>query len=126
VWGAQFADADYKVPLIFLAGLYLFLTMGELLLSPVGLSAMTKLAPPVLMATVMATWFLGGSASYALSAQIAKLTAAETFAGAVLDPAQALQTYVTTFQNVGWGAFALGAALALASPWLGKLAHKGE
>src|SRR5690606_21537316 len=58
VWGAQFADSEYKVPLIFLAGLYLFITIGELMLSPVGLSAMTKLAPPTLAATVMATWFL--------------------------------------------------------------------
>ena len=126
VWGAQFADADYKVPLAFLAGLYLLHTIGELMLSPVGLSAMTKLAPTTLAATVMATWFLGSSASSALGAQIAKLTAMETVGGAVLDPAQALQTYVTIFRNVGLGALALGAVLALSSPWLGKLAHKGE
>jgi len=45
--------------------------------------------------------------SSALGAQIAKLTAMETVGGAVLDPAQALQTYVTIFRNVGVGALAL-------------------
>tara|TARA_R110000782_G_scaffold268689_1_gene365476 strand:+ start:12800 stop:14563 length:1764 start_codon:yes stop_codon:yes gene_type:complete len=126
VFGAQFADADYKVPVIFLAGLYLLHTVGELLLSPVGLAAMSKLAPAHLAATLMATWFLGASASAALGAQVAKLTATQTVGGAVLDPAQALRTYTEIFEMVGIGALLVGVALALSSPWLGKLAHKGE
>ena len=45
VWGVQYADAEFKVPLIFLVGLYLLHTTGELFLSPDGLTAMTKLTP---------------------------------------------------------------------------------
>ena len=45
VWGAQFADDSFRVPLIFLVLLYLLHTTGELFLSPVGLSQMTKLSP---------------------------------------------------------------------------------
>ena len=56
-------------------------TTGELCLSPVGLSEMTKLAPRTLIATLMATWFLGTSGAQWVAAQIAKLTAA-----GVLDP----------------------------------------
>jgi POT family proton-dependent oligopeptide transporter len=124
VWGANFADENYRVPLIFLIILYMLHTTGELMLSPVGLSAMTKLAPAAIVSTMMATWFLSSSAAQALGAQIAKLTAAETVGGQVLDPAAALATYVQVFQTIGWGAVGLGVLLGVASFWLRKLAHK--
>jgi POT family proton-dependent oligopeptide transporter len=123
VWGAQFADAHYRVPLIFLVLLYLLHTTGELMLSPVGLSAMTKLAPAAIISTLMAVWFLSSSAAQALGAQIAKLTASETVGGQVLDPAAALTRYVEVFTQIGWLAVACGVVLGLLSPWLKKLAH---
>jgi POT family proton-dependent oligopeptide transporter len=126
VFGAAYADADAKVPVIFLALLYLLHTTGELCLSPVGLSAMTKLAPAPVLATVMATWFLSSSAAQALGAQIAKMTAQDTIGGRVLDAHAALATYVSVFQQIGWGAVAIGIVLAALSPWLKKLAHKGD
>ena len=125
VWGANFADESYRVPLVFLVLLYLLHTTGELCLSPVGLSAMTKLAPAAIVSTVMATWFLSSAGAQALGAQIAKLTAAETVGGQVLDPAAALRTYVEVFQMLGFGAIGLGVALGVGSIWLRKLAHKG-
>ncbi len=123
VWGAQYADADAQVPLMFLVLLYLLHTTGELFLSPVGLSAMTKLAPAAVVSTMMATWFLASSAAQALAAQIAKLTAQETVGGQVLDPQAALATYVNVFNQIGWGAVAVGVLLAIASPFLNRLAH---
>jgi POT family proton-dependent oligopeptide transporter len=68
---------------------------------------------------------LSSAGAQALGAQIAKLTAAETVGGQVLDPAAALATYVEVFQILGWGAVGLGVALGVASIWLRKLAHKG-
>ncbi|HVY90600.1 MAG TPA: oligopeptide:H+ symporter [Hyphomonadaceae bacterium] len=124
VWGAAYADADYKVPLIFLVVLYLFHTTGELCLSPVGLSAMTKLAPQAIAATMMATWYLGSSLAQMLQAQVAKLTAQETVGGQVLDPHKALDTYVSVFNQIGWIAVGIGVALGIASPFLNKLARK--
>jgi len=44
VWGAPLAGADFRVPLFLLALLYLLHTTGELFLSPVGLSEITKLS----------------------------------------------------------------------------------
>ncbi len=126
VWGAAYADASARVPLVFLVLLYLLHTTGELCLSPVGLSAMTKLAPAAVLSTMMATWFLSSSAAQALGAQIAKLTAAETVGGQVLDPQAALNTYVSVFQQIGIGAIVIGLALAAASPWLKRLAHAPE
>jgi POT family proton-dependent oligopeptide transporter len=123
VWGAQFADASARVPLVFLIMLYLLHTTGELFLSPVGLSAMTKLAPSAVVATIMATWFLASSIAQALAAQIAKLTAQETVGGQVLDPQAALATYIDVFQQIGWGAVAIGLVMAAFSPLLKRLAH---
>jgi POT family proton-dependent oligopeptide transporter len=123
VWGVQYADAEFKVPLIFLILLYLLHTTGELFLSPVGLSAMTKLTPAPIAATMMATWYLGSSIAQAVQAQITKLTAQETVGGQVLDPGLALKTYADVFTNVGLWGIGIGVALGIASPFLNKLAH---
>lgn len=126
VWGAQYANADFKVPLIFLVLLYLLHTTGELFLSPVGLSAMTKLTPAPIAATMMATWYLGSSVAQALQAQIAKLTAQETVGGQVLDPANALETYARVFTQIGIVGVAIGVAMGIMAPTLNRLAHVGE
>ncbi len=126
VWGIQFADEAFKVPLIFLILLYLLHTTGELFLSPVGLSAMTKLTPAPIAATMMATWYLGSSIAQAVQAQITKLTAQETVGGQVLDPELALKTYGEVFTNVGLWGIGIGIGLGIASPFLNKLQHLGE
>jgi POT family proton-dependent oligopeptide transporter len=123
VWGAKFADAGFRVPLIFLAVSYLLQTTGELCLSPVGLSEMTKLAPVAVFSTVMAVWFLASSWAQFLGGIVAKMTAQETVAGQVLDPQLALHTYGHVFGLIGlWGAGA-GVVMIVLSPWLKKWAH---
>jgi proton-dependent oligopeptide transporter, POT family len=123
VWGAQFADENFRVPLIFLVLAYLLHTTGELCISPVGLSQMTKLAPAAVVSTIMATWFLASSWAQWLGGIVAEMTAAETVAGQVLDPAKALATYVDVFQWIGEWGLGLGAGLILLSPILRYLAH---
>ena len=123
VLGSRFADAAFREPLVFLALAYVVQTTGELCLSPVGLSQMTKLSPPLLLSTVMATWFLASSWAQWLGGFVARLTAAETVAGRVLDPGKALATYVHVYGLAGWITFGLGVALAAASPILKRLAH---
>lgn len=122
VWGAQnFASPEFRVPMVFLVGMYFLHTTGELFLSPVGLSQMTKLSPPATVATIMATWFLGSAWAGYFAALVARLTAAQTVAGQVLDPAAALQTYIGVFTNVAmWGA-AIGVVILILSPFLGRL-----
>ena len=122
VWGAEnFASAEYRVPMIFLVGMYLLHTTGELFLSPVGLSQMTRLSPKATVATIMATWFLGSAWAGYFAALIARLTAAQTVAGQVLDPAAALHTYIGVFTNVAiWGA-GIGVVVLILSVFLGRL-----
>ena len=58
-YGAQHADARGMVGVEWLLAGYLLHTTGELCLSPVGLSMITRLSPAQLVSTVMGTWFSG-------------------------------------------------------------------
>ncbi|GIP40529.1 putative transporter YclF [Paenibacillus sp. J31TS4] len=57
---------------------YLIVVIGELCLSPVGLSATTKLAPAAFTAQTMSLWFLSNAAAQAINAQIVKFYTPET------------------------------------------------
>ncbi len=67
------AFASYQgntAPVYILSGVFVMQTVGELFLSPVGLSATTKLAPRAFASQAMALWFLGSAAGQALAAQL--------------------------------------------------------
>jgi POT family proton-dependent oligopeptide transporter len=123
ILGGTFAGPDFKAPLIFLAAAYLMQTTGEMCVSPVGLSQMTKLAPPALISTLMATWFLGTAGAQGVAGWIARLTAADTIGGEVLDPGKALATYSHVFGVIGLWGLGAGVVMLVVSPWLKKLAH---
>jgi POT family proton-dependent oligopeptide transporter len=57
VWGAQAFGLAAMTPVIFIFLYYLLATTGELCLSPVGLSAMNRLAPSYLASLIMGAWF---------------------------------------------------------------------
>jgi POT family proton-dependent oligopeptide transporter len=89
---------------------YLIHTFGELCLSPVGLSSVTKLAPPRFVGQLMGTWFLGSSLGNLLAGILAgtiKLDAAHP------RPAE--------FLSLLWMPLIAGAALLCAAPWIRKL-----
>ncbi|WP_107711319.1 peptide MFS transporter [Oceanicaulis sp.] len=123
VWGVQFAGDDYRVPLIFLAGAYLLHTTGELCLSPVGLSAITKLSPAAVVSTMMAGWFLSSAFAQYVAGIIATFTATDTVAGQVLDPERALNGYASVFGSIGLFAIILGVVFGVLSFWLKGLGH---
>jgi len=57
VWGAEAYGIAAMTPVIFVFLYYLLATTGELCLSPVGLSAMNRLAPSYLASLIMGAWF---------------------------------------------------------------------
>jgi proton-dependent oligopeptide transporter, POT family len=69
--GAQAATGGTRVGVSWLFMVYLIHTVAELCLSPVGLSAMTKLAPPKIVSLVMGIWFLGASVGNFMAGQAA-------------------------------------------------------
>jgi POT family proton-dependent oligopeptide transporter len=116
-WGENFA-VEGMVPVIFLILAYLLHTLGELCLSPVGLSLVTKLSPAALVGFVMGIWFLSSSVAHNVGKYIASETASDN-----LPAVQSLPEYTGVFYNVGL--FALGASVLLfaLTPILKKWMH---
>jgi proton-dependent oligopeptide transporter, POT family len=123
VWSQGMADSQFRLPLLVLGFTYLLHTTGELCLSPVGLSEITKLAPAVLVSTMLAVWFLAVSAAEYIGALIARLAGTSTAGGRVLDPAAALHTSLHVFQIIGWVAVAFGASFLLLAPLIKGWGH---
>ncbi|MDG0873987.1 peptide MFS transporter [Paenibacillus thiaminolyticus] len=75
---AYFGGAASLVNPLWLVLSYFVVVLGELCLSPVGLSATTKLAPAAFTAQTMSLWFLSNAAAQAINAQIVKFYTPET------------------------------------------------
>lgn len=123
VLGSQFADSQFRVALIWVALLYLLHSVGELCLSPVGLSMITKLSMAKVVGLMMGTWFLGISMAQYVGGIITQFASVETVGGAVTNPKVALETYVGVFQTIGSTAVIFGVLLLLVSPLIKRIMH---
>ena len=103
------------IPFWPLATTYLIQTVGELCLSPIGLSMVTKLAPLNSVGFAMGGWFLSVSVGNNLSGIVAAGMSGETG----MTTASALQGYTTSFYILG-GA---GMLLFLIAPLITRLMH---
>ena len=124
VYGASLAGPDGKVWMGWLAIMYLLHTTGELCLSPVGLSMITKLSVQRVAGMMMGVWFLSSSFAAYAAGVIAGLTAVDTSAGSdAADPLATLAIYSTVFERLAIVAVVLGAAVLLVAPFLNRLIH---
>ncbi|MEI6640712.1 MAG: peptide MFS transporter [Novosphingobium sp.] len=123
VWGAQFADANYKVGLWWLAGLYLIHSMSELCISPVGLSMVTKLSIGRIVGLMMGTWFLSIAFAQYVAGIIAGNASVETVGGEVTNLRVSLETYTSTFTTISLWAIGIGVVLLLLSVPMKRLMH---
>ncbi|TNU73269.1 peptide MFS transporter [Miniimonas arenae] len=71
---SSYANTGHKATIWWLVTVYLLQTWGELLLSPNGLSATTKLAPHGALGQFLALWFLATSVGTTVGGQIARVT----------------------------------------------------
>jgi POT family proton-dependent oligopeptide transporter len=122
VLGAQFADDAGKVAMIWLVLAYLLHTMGELCLSPVGLSAVTKLSIGKVVGVSMGTWFLATALSETVATRLGKLAAVDTSDEGTTGLAM-LATYTDLYSFLMWVGIGCGVVLLAASPWLRKGTH---
>ena len=123
VWAAPLANSAFQLPLIFLVLNYLLTTIGEMALSPVGLSQQTKLSPAMVVSTMMALWFTGLSWSQFLGGKITEMTASFTIGGEVVDPGAALHTSLTVFSQIGLITIAFGIGLFVLSFFIKGWSH---
>ena len=97
---------------------YLVGSIGEVLISPIGLSAITRLAMPGMVSTMMGLWFLGTAGGDFLAQEVGKLVSIDpSVAGATSN----LGDYVTLFAVLSAVGIIASAMLFLAQPWLGRL-----
>jgi len=123
VFGAQFAGEDHAVAMIWLVAAYFLHTTGELCVSPVGLSMITKLSVRRVVGMMMGVWFLSNAAAHYIAALIAAGTSAETIGGVVADPARSLATYVDVFEYIGIVGVLAGVVVLGLSPILRRAMH---
>ncbi|MEO1039337.1 MAG: peptide MFS transporter [Pseudomonadota bacterium] len=109
------------VPVYFIFLIYWIHTMGELMLSPVGLSAVTKLAPARVVGMTMGAWFLYSGLSNYLAGYIASTTGAETIGGQLTDPVAAKATYAAVYSQVGLIAMGVAVVMLLISPVIKRM-----
>ncbi|MBD7946079.1 peptide MFS transporter [Psychrobacillus sp. FSL K6-2684] len=78
IFPAYFNGTDTLANPMWLVLSFFLVVLGELLLSPVGLSATTKLAPAAFAAQTMSLWFMTNASAQAINAQVVKLYKPET------------------------------------------------
>ena len=144
---ARFMSDAGKVSMIFLLIGYLFVTSGELFLSPIGLSKVTELSPAKLVSFMMGVWFLSSSFAHYIAGIIAKLTtggghgeeaAAAAEPGALMKYANVitgvapdgasesvanLMTYTSVFAQIAIISFVIGLIALIISPLIKYMMH---
>ena len=128
-YGAQNADDRGMVAMSWLALGYLLHTTGELCLSPVGLSMVTKLSPKYLVSTVMGTWFLATAFSQYLAAIISQFTGVSHGGGGdenvVPAPTETVNIYGDVFGQIAVTGLVCAGICFLMVPLLKKWMHEG-
>ncbi len=110
-----------RVPFLMLVLLYFLHTTGELCLSPVGLSMVTKLAPERMTGFVMGAWFLSISMAQYMAGLISALAGKTEGVGD--DAAVPIANYTTAYQPIFYYVLAAGALLLILSRLINKLMH---
>ena len=126
--GARTADSNGMAAMQWLLLGYLLQTTGELCLSPVGLSLVTKLAPAAIASTIMGAWFLATAFSHLVAAAIAGLTGVSEGGGGatVPPPTETVGVYGDVFGGIAIAAAASAVLLFAISPWLKARMHLSD
>jgi len=116
VWGAEAYGMAAMTPVIFVFLYYLFATTGELCLSPVGLSAMNRLAPSFLASLIMGAWFYMTAVGNFVAGKIGEATGGH---GGEMSKEKLLEIY----EMFGWISIGAAVAVLLLSPVVKRWMH---
>lgn len=119
VFGANAVGMENMTPVIFIFLIYLLHTTGELCLSPVGLSAMNRLAPAHMASLIMGTWFFASATGNFVAGLIAAATGSEAASG----EGAAKETVLAVYSQIGWITVGVGVAVIVISPLIKRLMH---
>jgi len=116
VWGAKAVGLGTMTPVLFVFLIYLLHTTGELCLSPVGLSAMTRLAPLHLASFIMGAWFYMTAVGNFVAGKIGEATGGES-------GEMSKELTVSIYSTIGWVTIFIAVIVLALSPFVKKWMH---
>ncbi|AOV95601.1 peptide ABC transporter permease [Edwardsiella hoshinae] len=116
--GLWFADAQGLTSPWFVVLVYLFQSLGELMISALGLAMVAALVPQYLMGFILGMWFLTQAAAFLLGGYVATFTAVPD---GITDPLQTLPIYTSVFGKIGIATLIVALVMAALVPWLKRM-----
>jgi proton-dependent oligopeptide transporter, POT family len=116
VWGAQSYGVEVMTPIILVFAYYLLATTAELCLSPVGLSAMNRLAPKYLASLIMGAWFYMTAVGNFVAGKIGEATGGH-------DGEMTKQGLLDIYGLFGWISIGAGVVVLALSPIVKRWMH---
>jgi POT family proton-dependent oligopeptide transporter len=116
VWGANSVGAEAMTPVIFVFLLYLLHTTGELCLSPVGLSAMNRLAPSYMASLIMGAWFYMTAVGNFVAGKIGEATGGH-------EGEMTKESTLAIYDKIGWISVGVGVIVLALSPVVKRWMH---
>jgi POT family proton-dependent oligopeptide transporter len=118
----NFASESGTVPFIFLIVMYMFISLGELFMSPVGLAKITDLSPKTIVAFMMGVWFLSSAYAFQIVGFVSQQLAIDKIEGqTALDGGlQSLQVYTEGFESIAYVSLGGAVLVMIISPILNR------
>jgi proton-dependent oligopeptide transporter, POT family len=126
VYGISTANAEGMLAAYWLVLAYFLLTTGELCLSPVGLSMVTRLSVSRVVGLMMGVWFLSSSFSQYVGGIIAAAASVDSADGISVNRTAALAVYGDTFGLLAKFAICVGLMVMLLAPVVRRFMHDTE
>jgi len=117
------ANEQGMVPMAYLLVMYFIISVGELFMSPVGLSKITDLSPKRIVAFMMGIWFLSSAYAFQIVGFISKQLAVES-TDANVGGLETLQVYIDGFGLIAKYSIGAGLVVLLFGPLMKKLMGK--
>lgn len=118
VWGAGTGDPAVMTSVVFVFLIYALHTTGELCLSPVGLSAMTRLSPLHLGSFIMGAWFYMTAVGNFVAGKIGEATGGE-------GGAMSKELTLSIYNQIGWITVGVAVVVLALSPLVTRWMHLG-
>jgi POT family proton-dependent oligopeptide transporter len=116
VWGARSVGIAAMTPVLFVFLIYLLHTTGELCLSPVGLSAMTRLAPLHIVSFIMGAWWYMTAVGQFVAGRIGAATGGES-------GEMSKELTLSIYEQIGWVTIGVAVVVLLVSPLVKRWMH---
>ena len=116
VWGAQMVGPEIATPVFFVFAIYFLQTTGELCLSPVGLSAMNRLAPRHLASLIMGAWFYMTAVGNFVAGKIGEATGGES-------GEMTKEGTLAIYSTIGWWTIGVAVVVLALSPIVRRWMH---